>query len=200
MTARHRVTSPDSNDVHALNEICGGAVVAEDEAEAALQCKAGDADVEAFPNARQLVVLMGKCFRNSPRLDSHLQRQSLMSPGAECAPKHDTDYYTSKNSRPCLHLIMHADGTVSPSCLVIRTAICRPSHYNETAVASCTSKLVSGWCNNMQLLYNDVPSAVSLVRQVYPSILRMRHQQLCWIRSVAEDLPQRWRGWWQGQS
>ncbi len=87
MMARHKGTSPNSDDVHALNEICGGAVVAEDEAEATLQRKASNADVEALPNARHLVVLMGERLRDGPGFHSHLQRHSFMPPGVQCAPE-----------------------------------------------------------------------------------------------------------------
>ena len=75
---RQREPPPDSDDVHALNEIRSCTMVAEDEAEAAVQCKASDADIKAGTDARQLVILVGQRVRDSPCLHSHLHTQSHM--------------------------------------------------------------------------------------------------------------------------
>ncbi len=67
---------PNRNHIHALDEVGRSAMVAEDQGEAAMQRKTGDANVKAGTNAWQAMILVGQGICYSACLHSHLQQQS----------------------------------------------------------------------------------------------------------------------------
>ncbi len=88
-----------------LDEVGGGAVVAEDLAQAALQREAGDADIEAGANAGQAVVLVGQRVRHSACFDSHLRQQGQCTAHPLAWPQHAASQAVSK--LPIIEDVLH---------------------------------------------------------------------------------------------
>ena len=72
--ASQKVTLPNSDNIHALDEVCCCATIAKDQGKATVQRKAGNANVKASTNARQAMIFVSQGKSYSTCLHSHLQQ------------------------------------------------------------------------------------------------------------------------------